>query len=111
MSRLLEKTAPGYYLIKGELNFESVNELLEQLSTEVFREPPEQLTIDLKALTHSNSAGLALLLECLRKAKQSKISLRYVNMPGQLRDMAIITGVDEILPIALKPGNHQRKKR
>jgi len=54
-------------------------------------------TIDLGSVTGGDSAGLALLIEWLSVAKEAQRSLRYENMPPQLRQLARLSEVEELL--------------
>jgi phospholipid transport system transporter-binding protein len=53
--------------------------------------------IDLQGVTAGDSAGLALLLEWQSVARAAKRSLRYQNMPAQLRQLANLSEVEELL--------------
>ena len=100
MSIQLEKITAGHYLLKGELDFNSVFELWQQQKETIFSDPSTTLKIDLHALNHSNSAGLALLLEWYRMAEHLNKQITYINLPKQMLDMAKVSGLDEVLPIA-----------
>jgi phospholipid transport system transporter-binding protein len=47
----------------------------------------------------SDSAGLALLVECLRQAHQSGKSLRFFNIPAQMLAIARVSSLDQVLPL------------
>jgi phospholipid transport system transporter-binding protein len=51
----------------------------------------------LSAVTHADSAGLALLLEWLRYGKLNNKPVRYQNLPAQLQSLAAISEVDTLL--------------
>jgi phospholipid transport system transporter-binding protein len=53
--------------------------------------------VDCSAITHSDSAGLTVLLDWLAVAKRDGRSLRYVNLPEGLVALAKISEVDELL--------------
>ena len=54
-------------------------------------------TIDLMAVEQSDSAGLALLIEWLRVARQQQQALRFINIPSHMQAFARVSGVDELL--------------
>ena len=91
----LQRQATGHYLLNGELSFATATELLTlgrvqfagQLSVDV----------DLSGVTHADSAGLALLLEWLRWARQQGQQLRYHAAPAQLHALASISEVEDLL--------------
>jgi len=53
--------------------------------------------VDLSGLTHSDSAGLAVLLEWLAAAKAAHRTLRYTHLPAGLAALGRISEVDELL--------------
>lgn len=81
-------------LVSGELNFATVMDLWNK-SLPLFTRQ-SQLTIDLSQVTTSNSAGLALLIEWLKLAKNEKKTLKFVNIPQQLQTLADVAGVELI---------------
>ncbi len=82
--------------LAGELTFATVNALLEQ-SPALF-EDHHKLNIDLTAVTHSDSAGLALLIDWMRLAKKNSKDIMFYNIPAQMLAIANASGVDELLP-------------
>jgi phospholipid transport system transporter-binding protein len=81
--------------VMGSLEFATVARLLP-LGTAAI-EGGHAAVIDLGAVTDSDSAGLALLIEWLSVAMEWKRSLRYENMPAQLRQLAGLSEVEELL--------------
>lgn len=56
------------------------------------------LTFDLAALQNCDSAGVALLIEAKKYAKQKKNqSINYINQPQQLKEFATFLKVDTAL--------------
>ena len=82
--------------LAGELSFETAPDLLDS-QRDLFNRR-DQLIIDCKAVTRSDSAGLALLVEWLRQAKRYHCQLMFRNLPGQILDIARVSGVEELLP-------------
>jgi phospholipid transport system transporter-binding protein len=91
----LETVEQGRYRVNGELSFGTVGALLEQ-SRKTF-DAASSLDIDLSGVNHSDSAGLALLIEWLRLAKRSGKKLNYSNLPPQLLAIAHMSDVDDLL--------------
>jgi phospholipid transport system transporter-binding protein len=79
----------------GSLEFATVARLLP-LGTAAI-EGGHAAVIDLGGVTDSDSAGLALLIEWLSVAMEGKRSLHYENMPAQLRQLAGLSEVEELL--------------
>ncbi|VAW71720.1 Uncharacterized protein YrbB [hydrothermal vent metagenome] len=83
--------------ISGELTFDSVPALWE-LCSRHFAEHAE-LEIDLSGIQRADSAGLALLVECCRRAYQTDKSIRFFNIPAQMLAIARVSSLDQVLPL------------
>ncbi len=83
--------------IHGDLNFTSVALLWNGGGGSI----PErdQLDIDLSHVERSDSAGLALLVEFLRQARQAGKTIRFFNIPAQMLAIARVSALDEVLPL------------
>jgi phospholipid transport system transporter-binding protein len=81
--------------VKGSLDFRTVGELLSVGSEAI--DAGRAAFIDLAGVTHSDSAGLALLLEWMSVARAAKRALRYENVPQQLQQLARLSEVEELL--------------
>jgi phospholipid transport system transporter-binding protein len=81
--------------VVGSLHFTTVSALLSVGTEAIGRN--EASVIDLAAVTASDSAGLALLIEWLSVAKAANRTLRYENIPSQLRQLARLSEVEELL--------------
>ena len=84
--------------VVGSLEFATVARLLPPGTAAI--EGGHAAVIDLAGVTDSDSSGLALLIEWLSVAKASGNSLRYENMPAQLRQLAGLSEVEELLTSA-----------
>lgn len=82
-------------LISGELTFPTVASILE-LSRQLF---PQQgpWNCDFSQVTHSDSAGLALVLEWLKMARQRNIKVQFSQLPQQLLSIAAPAGLDALI--------------
>lgn len=87
-SQLLITDANTWQLI-GELRFDTVSALL----ADIMRQSIAPQILDLQAVTRTDSAGLALLIE-LRKQFNT---LTFKNMPPQLFTLAKVSEVDNLL--------------
>jgi phospholipid transport system transporter-binding protein len=81
--------------VAGLLEFGTVAALLP-LGSAAIREGRASC-IDLAAVTGSDSAGLALLIEWLSVAKGAGRTLRYENVPAQLRSLARLSDLDPLI--------------
>lgn len=93
---------PGQFSISGALSFDTVIELLSQGTSLLEKGLLEQgdTTIDLTGVTQADSAGLALLIEWLRQARQRGGRLRYTGVPRQLQALAGISDVESLLGVS-----------
>ncbi|HEY5603539.1 MAG TPA: STAS domain-containing protein [Gammaproteobacteria bacterium] len=92
----LEQVEAGRFKITGMLNFDSVPQVWQQ-SQALFR-GGDSLVIDFSGVTHSDSAGLALLMEWLREARAKRQTLRFHLIPAQMLEIARVCGVEQDLP-------------
>lgn len=84
-------------LVSGDLTFSTAASGIG-LTKELFAELP-QLDVDLTAVTHSDSAGLALLVEWMRQAGKVNKPIRFFNMPTQMLALAEASGMEGLLPL------------
>jgi len=90
MSQISIKDAQTWSL-SGELGFATVTALLAEFENS--QNLPQ--VIDLKEVSRTDSAGLALLIEFLKQSQKS--SLSFQNIPEQLLNLAAVSGVQEML--------------
>jgi phospholipid transport system transporter-binding protein len=81
--------------VVGTLHFTTVTKLLETGTDAICN--GKAAVIDLAGVKDSDSSGLALLIEWLSVAKSAKRALRYENMPVQLKQLAGLSDVEELL--------------
>ena len=87
----------GRLEIHGDLNFDSVPGLWQRCCARFSGR--DQLDIDLSQVVRSDSAGLALLVECLRQARRTGKTIRFFNIPAQMLAMARVSSLDQVLPL------------
>jgi phospholipid transport system transporter-binding protein len=91
----LESLGGGRFRISGVLDATTVSDLLKQ-STASF-EGHAHVDVDLKAVSESDSSGLALLIEWLRLARMAKRQIHFENVPPQIEALARISEVEDLL--------------
>lgn len=84
----------GRCTLQGPVTQESVVALLDQ-GKELFTAP--QVTVDLAAVTEVDSSALSLLLEWRREARRGGRGIRYLNLPANLKSLADLYGVTELI--------------
>jgi phospholipid transport system transporter-binding protein len=73
----------------------TVGELLAR--SEEFFVDEAQLSVDFSGVTEGDSAGLALLIEWLRAARQRGRPIHFQNIPAQINALARISEVGDLL--------------
>jgi phospholipid transport system transporter-binding protein len=80
--------------LQGPVTIANVQSLLEEGARRI--QGPE-VTLDLAGVTEVDSTAVSLLLEWRRQAARASRSLRYLNVPRNLRSLAELYGVTELL--------------
>ncbi|MBA1146094.1 STAS domain-containing protein [Ectothiorhodospiraceae bacterium WFHF3C12] len=86
----------GQFVLEGNLSIESVPRLWERTNG-AFHDVPA-LTIDLGQVERADSAGLALLIDWTRRARDNGQDIRFTNLPDQMLAIARVSGLDTMLP-------------
>jgi phospholipid transport system transporter-binding protein len=87
--------APGILAMSGELVFGTAARALAEAREALQRSGAD--TLDLSAVTASDSAGLAVLLALRRAARQRGAELRIRALPATLRALAQLGEVESLL--------------
>ncbi|AFJ02790.1 putative NTP binding protein (contains STAS domain) [Methylophaga frappieri] len=83
-------------IVSDVLTFETVAQNLAQ--SEPLIAELTTINVDLENVEHSDSAGLALLIQWLRMAKQQDKAIYFSNLPTQMQAMAKASGLETLLP-------------
>jgi phospholipid transport system transporter-binding protein len=81
--------------VSGAMTFDSVNALWRD-SDEMFS-GDGVVQIDLREVTHTDSAGLALLVEWLREAGRRGGRVEFLNLPAQMIALADAANLQPVL--------------
>lgn len=91
----------GCLRLSGDLNSQTGpllrkegQRLLRQINTPVIR-------VDCSEVTRSSSVGLSLLLAYMRDAKALGRSLSVLALPDEMRQIAEVSGLGDVLPLNL----------
>lgn len=76
----------GSWAIEGVLNFDTVADIWPEIETLIADSDVLELT--LAAVSQTNSAGVALLLEARDRARRGRCRLRIRDVPSDLLDLA-----------------------
>ena len=88
-------TGPTTQSVTGALTFETVPGLYQNSSS--WFAGAGDLTFDLAQVERTDSAGLALLIEWLRRASAANRKLRFANIPTQVQTLIRINGLQDAL--------------
>ena len=102
----IREDGPGRYALEGELTFATAGAAWKA-TLPVFR-TGGPLCFDLRGIERCDSAGVALLIEWMRRA-QTAAPIRYAHLPASLRAIAVVSGVAALLPDAADPSDHPPK--
>lgn len=91
----LEDLGDGHFALAGEVTFDTAEKILRVCERPF--EKHTRLEIDLSGVTHSDSAGLALLLEWVTWANHTVREIRFSGMPERIQAIAKTTEVDGLL--------------
>ena len=91
----LEDLGEGRFALTGHMSFDTAGAILRE-SEELF-EQHTLLEVDLSGISHTDSAGLALLLEWITWANHTVREIRFDDMPKKILAIARTTEVDSLL--------------
>jgi phospholipid transport system transporter-binding protein len=89
--------SPGRFAARGALTFANARSARNEGLSALHASSAGDLEVDCAGITHSDSAGLAVLLDWLAVVKREGRPLRFVNLPAGLMAVARISGVEEML--------------
>jgi phospholipid transport system transporter-binding protein len=93
----LAAAADGKFVAEGPLTFATARAAREEGLRTLANGSAGASEVDCSAVTQSDSAGLAVLLDWLGAAKRAGHKLRYVRLPEGLLALARISEVEELL--------------
>jgi phospholipid transport system transporter-binding protein len=91
------------------LDASTAREVLEQSESRF--EQFKELDVDLGGVGESDSAGLALLIEWLRLARQGEKTIRFANVPAQIEALARISEVEDLIAGSEKKDEKKDEKK
>jgi phospholipid transport system transporter-binding protein len=101
---LHETVPPGAFAVDGDrwrftgaLTFDDATAVLEAAKALPL---PASGRVDMSGLAHADSAGLAVLLELMRRAKGEGRTLGFEGMPPVLTSLARVYGMEGMFDIA-----------
>jgi phospholipid transport system transporter-binding protein len=95
-SAALTGTGPGRFALRGALTFATARTVHGQ-GRLVIAAADGDLEFDCRGLTHTDSAGVAVLIDWLSLARRRGRRLRYQGISESVRAIARISEVDDLL--------------
>ncbi len=102
----LTNTGPGEFTLSGDLDFATVDQIFREGERQFPAHP--LVRIDMAAVGKANSAGLALLLEWVDRARRRDQRMEILHLPDSLARLAAITNLAGLLPLGADTGAPQR---
>jgi phospholipid transport system transporter-binding protein len=84
----------GRFLLAGVLDFDSILSLLPVITAQITK--LQDVTIDLAGVNYSNSAGIALLLDVMRQARQQNKNIQFIHFPADMLAIISMCNLEEI---------------
>ena len=95
MSKLtIVKEGADRFIVDGNLTFAAIDKKI--VKSFEFLASGKQITLDFGKVGNTDSAGLALMLEWIKQAHSKRVQLRFINIPGQLLNLAKLSGLDKM---------------
>jgi len=94
----LKRLDAGRVEVLGALGFAEVAEVLK--NSKEFFNGKEGLIFNLKGVDKADSSGLSLVVEWMAMAKGSGQTIAFQDIPEQMLEIARLSGLDAVLPIA-----------
>ena len=90
-------TAPGRFAVRGALTFANARSARSEGLHALHTSSARDLEMDCAGIAHSDSAGLAVLLDWMAIMKRDGRPLCFAHLPPGLLAVARISGVEELL--------------
>jgi len=94
---MLKKTPHNQFELSGLLTFETVPVKFGQIQTLLHQQ--SDMIIDLSGVKRADSAGVAMIMEWVRLARQNGKHIEFLNAPDQMMSIIRMSGLEHILPL------------
>jgi phospholipid transport system transporter-binding protein len=83
----------GHFIIDGDLTFAAIDQ--QTIKSVAFLTTAKKISIDLRRVVCTDSAGLALMIEWIKYTRQHRTQIVFKNTPDQLLNLAKLSGFDK----------------
>lgn len=84
------------YSIEGPVTIGTVRAVMDE-GASLFNHDGE-VVVDMATVNEVDSSAVSLMLEWLREAESRRQQLHFVNIPSNIRSLAAMYGVQELIP-------------
>lgn len=91
----LSDLGEGRFGLSGDMSFQTAEAILRE--SEKRFASHEVIEVNMSAVQHTDSAGLALLLEWVSQAAQQSREIRFAQIPEKIQAIAVTAEIDELL--------------
>lgn len=88
----------GVFELSGRLTFQTVTRFQEHIGT-VLQGDSQPVTIDMRGISLADSAGLALMIEWLQRARAAQREIVFANIPEQVRQLIRVNGLQKVFQL------------
>jgi phospholipid transport system transporter-binding protein len=89
----------GYFSLKGDLNRNTIPSVSKMFSVKSNKNQIQDIVLDMSAVKHTDTAGLAWLMNILKDTRQLGIKCDLKDIPKTLVNLAKISDVDSFLSV------------
>jgi phospholipid transport system transporter-binding protein len=89
----------GYFTLKGELNRNTIPRSAALATLEKRANKKGSSTLDMSGVSHTDTAGLAWLMNFLKGNQQQNVHFELIGIPKSLIKLAKISDVDSFLSV------------
>lgn len=83
------------YAIAGDLCFHTVSFISSKASKLISLQ--QEVVFDFEKLKHCDSAGIALLIQWKKLARQHNSQLKFINVTSQMQNLINLMGLNKVL--------------
>ena len=88
----------GVFELSGRLTFQTVPRFQGHIGA-VLQGDPQPVTIDMRGISLADSAGLALMIEWLQRARAAQREMVFANIPEQVQQLIRVNGLQEVFQL------------
>jgi phospholipid transport system transporter-binding protein len=88
----------GVFELSGRLTFQTVPRFQGHIDS-VLQGDAQPVTIDMRGIALADSAGLALMIEWLQRARAAQRGMVFANIPEQVQQLIRVNGLQEVFQL------------